>query len=93
MIFSSTVSCLQSDSPNVQSLAQSSCPNCDGEFREVSSYLSTVRWSNVVGTRKWGFFLQSTDATPCGHSLKRKLTPENPAADTMVMAAVAMVLP
>jgi hypothetical protein len=40
-----------------------------------------------------GFFLQSTEATPCGHLLKWKLTPENPPADTMFMAAMAMVLP
>jgi hypothetical protein len=39
-----------------------------------------------------GVFLQSTEATPCGHFLERKLTPENPSADTMFMAAMAMVL-
>jgi hypothetical protein len=38
-------------------------------------------------------FLQSTEATPCGHLLKRKVTPENPTADTMFMAAMAMVFP
>ncbi len=35
-----------------------------------------------------GVFLQSTEAI-----LKWKLTPENPPADTMFMAAMAMVLP
>ncbi len=39
------------------------------------------------------FLFQSTEATPCGHILKWKLNPKNPAADTMFMAAVAMVLP
>jgi hypothetical protein len=39
------------------------------------------------------FFLLSTEATPCGHLLKWKLTPENPHADTMFMAAMAIVLP
>jgi hypothetical protein len=38
-----------------------------------------------------GIFLRSTDATHCGYLLKRKITPQNPAADTMFMAA--MVLP
>jgi hypothetical protein len=40
-----------------------------------------------------GVFLQSTEATPCGNVLKCKLTYENPPADTMFMAAMAMVLP
>ncbi len=40
-----------------------------------------------------GVFWQSTEVTPCGHLLKCKLTPENPPADTMFMAAMAMVLP
>jgi hypothetical protein len=43
--------------------------------------------------QKTGVFLQSTEATPCGHLLKSKLTPENPTAETMFMAAIAMVLP
>ncbi len=37
--------------------------------------------------------LQSTEATPCGHLLKWRLTPGNPPADTMFIAAMAMVLP
>jgi hypothetical protein len=40
-----------------------------------------------------GVFLQSKEATPCGYLFKTKLTPENPTADTMFMAAVAMILP
>ncbi len=39
-----------------------------------------------------GVFLQSTEATPCGH-LKWKFTTEDPTAFTMFMAAMAMVLP
>jgi hypothetical protein len=40
-----------------------------------------------------GVFLRSTEATPCGHLHKWKLTPENPPADTMFIAAMAVVLP
>jgi hypothetical protein len=40
-----------------------------------------------------GVFLQSTEATPCEHLLNWKLTPKNSPADTMFMAAMAMVLP
>ncbi len=40
-----------------------------------------------------GVFLQSTEATPCGHVLQWKLTPKNPRADTRFMAAMAIVLP
>ncbi len=40
-----------------------------------------------------GVLLQNTEATPCGHLLKWKLTTENPLLDTMFMAAMAMVLP
>ncbi len=55
---------------------------------------STVRWSNFdPRDPKMGVFLESTEATPCGHLLKWKLTPENPPVDTMFMAAIAMVLP
>ncbi len=39
-----------------------------------------------------GVFLQSTEATPCGHLLKCKLTFENPLRDTMFMAAMVLVL-
>jgi hypothetical protein len=40
---------------------------------------STVRWSNFDRRDpKMGVFWQSTEATPCGHLLKWKLTPENP---------------
>jgi hypothetical protein len=54
----------------------------------------TVRWSNFdCPDPKMGVFLQSTEATPCGRLLKWKLTPENPHADTMFMAAMAIVLP
>jgi hypothetical protein len=54
----------------------------------------TVRWSNFDRRdAKMGVFLRSTEATPCGHVLKWKLTPEIPPADTMFMAAMAMVLP
>jgi hypothetical protein len=54
----------------------------------------TVRWSNFDRRDpKKGAFLPSTEATPCGHLLKWKLTPENPPADTMFMAAMTMVLP
>jgi hypothetical protein len=38
-------------------------------------------------------FLESTEATPCGHLLNWKFTPENPLANTMFMAAMVMVLP
>ncbi len=55
-------------------------------------YLYTVRWSNFDRWNpKMGVFLQGTEGTPCGHHLKWKLTPENPPADTMFMAAMAMV--
>ncbi len=54
----------------------------------------TVRWSNFDPLDpKMGVFLQSTQATPCGHVLKWKLNPENPPADTMFMAAMGMVRP
>ncbi len=54
----------------------------------------TVRWSNFDPLDpKMGVFLQSTEATPCGHLLKWKLTPKNPPVDTMFIAAMAMVLP
>jgi hypothetical protein len=54
----------------------------------------TVRWSNFDWRDpKIGVFLRSTEATPCGHLLTWKLTPENPPVDTMFMAAMAMVLP
>jgi hypothetical protein len=53
----------------------------------------TIRWSNFDRwDPKIGVFLQSTEATPCGHPLKGKLTPENPPVDTMFMVAMAMVL-
>ncbi len=53
----------------------------------------TVRWSNFDPLDpKIGVFLQSTEATPCGNVLEWKLTPENPHADNMFMAAMAMVL-
>jgi hypothetical protein len=54
----------------------------------------TVRWSNFDrrDPKMW-VFLQSTEATTCGHLLKWKLTPKTPPADTMFMAAMAMVLP
>jgi hypothetical protein len=42
----------------------------------------------ISRTQKWEF-----EATPCGHLLKGKLTLEKPPADTMFMAAMAMVLP
>ncbi len=43
--------------------------------------LNTVRWSNFDRQDpKMRVFLQSTEATPCGHLLKWKLTPENPPA-------------
>ncbi len=48
-------------------------------------------WSNFDRLDpKMGVFLQSTEATPCGHVLKWKLTPENPPVDTMFMATMAM---
>ncbi len=54
---------------------------------------ATVRWFNFDRRDpKVGVFLQSTEATPCGH-LKWKLTPEKPPADTRLMAAMAMVFP
>jgi hypothetical protein len=62
--------------------------------RGTNGVSGTVRWSNFDHLDpKMGFFLQSTEATPCGHVLKRKLTPENPPADTMFMAAMVMALP
>jgi hypothetical protein len=39
-----------------------------------------------------GVFLQSTEATPADIFLNESLPPENPPADTMFMAAMAMVL-
>ncbi len=42
---------------------------------------------------KNGGFLAKYRRDPCGHLLEGKLTPENPPADTMFMAAMAMVLP
>ncbi len=57
-------------------------------------YMYTIRWSNFDRRDpKMGVFLQSTGATPCEHLLKWNLTPENPTADTMFMAGMAMVLP
>jgi hypothetical protein len=38
----------------------------------------TVRLSNLSWDPKMGVFLQSTEATPCGHFLKWKLTPKKP---------------
>jgi hypothetical protein len=39
----------------------------------------TVRWSNFDRLdTKMGVFLQSSEATPCGHVLKKKLTPRKP---------------
>ncbi len=57
----------------------------------VSTYRQVVNFDLL--DPKMGVFLQSTKATPCGHLLKRELTPENPPADTMFMAAMVMVLP
>jgi hypothetical protein len=38
--------------------------------------------------------MKSTEATPCGHFFKQKLTPEKKTrVDTISMAAMAMVLP
>jgi hypothetical protein len=69
----------------------------DRMYREFTGRVysvHTVRWSNFDRLDpKMGVFLQSTEATPCGHVLKWKLTPENLPADTMFMAAIAMVLP
>jgi hypothetical protein len=66
------------------------------KLREVS-YLGrsyTVRWCNFDRRNpKMGVFLRSTEATPSGHVLKRKLSPENSPADTMFMAAMVMVVP
>jgi hypothetical protein len=42
------------------------------------SFLPSGGLTLIVGTQKWGFFLQSIEATPCGNLLKWKLTPENP---------------
>ncbi len=46
------------------------------------------RWDSNMGV-----FLQSTEAMPRGNLLTWKLTPTSPPADTMFMAAMAMVLP
>jgi hypothetical protein len=52
---------------------------------------NTVRWSNFDRRdQKMGVFLQSTEATPCGHP---KAYPRKPPADTMFMTAIVMVLP
>ncbi len=60
----------------------------------IITYNSTVRWSNFDRRDpKMRVFLLSTEATPCGHHLKWKLTPQNPPADTMFMDVMAMVLP
>jgi hypothetical protein len=40
---------------------------------ELPVLLSTIPsgcLTSIVGTQKWGFFLQSTEATPCGNLLK-----------------------
>ncbi len=59
----------------------------------ITNLGDTVRWSNFARwDPKMGVFLQSTEATPCGPVLEWKLTPKNPPADTMFMAAMAMVL-
>ncbi len=47
----------------------------------------------IIRDPRMVLFLQSTDASPCEHLLKWKLTPENPPADAMFMAAMAMVFP
>ncbi len=41
-------------------------------------YMPSGGLTLIVGTQKMGVFLQSTEATPFGHLLKWKLTPENP---------------
>ncbi len=63
------------------------CTCSNGRYR-------AVRWSNFDRQNpNMRVFLRSTEATPCGHLLKWKLTPKNPTAETMFMAAVALVLP
>ncbi len=58
------------------------------------AFINTVKWSNFDRwDPKMGVFLQSTEATPCGHLQKWKLTPKNSPADTTFMAAMAMALP
>jgi hypothetical protein len=48
-------------------------------LRHSSHFIRTVRWSNFDRLDpKMGVFLQSTDATPCLHALKWKLTPKTP---------------
>jgi hypothetical protein len=53
-----------------------------------------VRWPQFDHQDpKMGVFLKSKQASPCGHSLEWKLTPKTPSADTMFLAAMAMVHP
>jgi hypothetical protein len=66
----------------------------DDFSRNIIVSYRTIRLSNFDRwDLKMGVFLQCTGATLCGHLLEWKLTPENPPADTMFMAAMAMLLP
>ncbi len=61
--------------------------------RDICPKKYTVSLSNFDRSDpKMGVFLQSTEATLYGHLLKEKITPEDPPVDTMLMAAVAMVV-
>jgi hypothetical protein len=71
-----TVQSCRPRSPNV-GLCWETVNEIEGKKR--ISFDCTVRWSNFdCRDPKMGVFLQSTEATHCGHHLKWKLTPENP---------------
>jgi hypothetical protein len=47
----------------------------------------------IVGTQKYGFSCKVQRRPPADIFLNESLPPENPPADTIFMAAMAMVLP
>ncbi len=47
-------------------------------LRSISATIPSGGLTLSVGTQKWELFLKSTEATPCGHFTKWKLTPKSP---------------
>ncbi len=60
--------------PQVQYNAYSSSKLAEQGFSRrysgTHSYVPPGGLTLIVGTQKWGVFLQGTEATPCGHPLK-----------------------
>ncbi len=61
--------------------------------QEKSDRIRSGGLTLIVGIQKWGLSYKVQRRPHSGHHLKWKLTPENPPADTMLMAAMAMILP